>query len=153
MHEVDNAEFLPAFYAGPYNSVRATLEGWRTTIRAEVAVENIHPVNPAPYSQDGHSILSSMHVHGITDARKWEQQQQAEEAERGQRLQKQLNIAASLIDVRASTGRTTNAENVQSFLRCMDKSAGVEGNDSYMVKTVLRKNEAMLTAEEELVLA
>ncbi len=30
-------------------------------------------------------------------------------------------------------------------------SAGGEGNESYIVKTVLRKNEAMLTAEEELV--
>ena len=35
----------------------------------------------------------------------------------------------------------------------MDKSAGGEGNDSYMVKKVLRKNEAMLTVEDELVWA
>ncbi len=35
----------------------------------------------------------------------------------------------------------------------MDKSAGGEGNDSYIVKTVLRKNKAMLTAEEKLVWA
>ncbi len=33
-------EILLAFYAGPYNSVRTTLEGWRSTIRAEVAAEN-----------------------------------------------------------------------------------------------------------------
>ncbi len=44
-------------------------------------------------------------------------------------------------------------ENVQNFLRTMDKSAGGEGYDSYIVKTVLRKNEAMLTAEEVLVWA
>ena len=44
-------------------------------------------------------------------------------------------------------------ENVQNFLRTMDISAGGGGNDSYIVKTVLRKNEAMLTAEEELVWA
>ncbi len=30
---------LLAFYAGQYNSVRATLEGWGTPIRAEVAAE------------------------------------------------------------------------------------------------------------------
>ncbi len=40
--------------------------------------------------------------------------------------------------------------NVQFFLRTMDKSAGGKGNDSYIVKTVLLKNEAMLTAEDAL---
>ncbi len=44
-------------------------------------------------------------------------------------------------------------ENVQFFLRTIDKSDGGESNDSYIVKTVLRGNEAMLTAEEELVWA
>jgi hypothetical protein len=53
--------FLLAFYAGPYNSVRATLEGWRTTIRAEIAAEYKDSTNLA-------------------------RQQQAQEAERGQHL-------------------------------------------------------------------
>jgi hypothetical protein len=53
--------FLLAFYAGPYNSVRATLEGWRTTIRAEIAAEYKDSTNLA-------------------------RQQQAQEEERGQHL-------------------------------------------------------------------
>ena len=53
--------FLLAFYAGPYNSVRATLEGWRTPIRAEIAAEYKDSTNLA-------------------------RQQQAQEAERGQHL-------------------------------------------------------------------
>jgi hypothetical protein len=53
--------FLLAFYAGPYNSVRATLEGWRTTIREEIAAEYKDSTNLA-------------------------RQQQAQEAERGQHL-------------------------------------------------------------------
>ncbi len=116
-----------------------------------VAAENIHPVNLSPYPQDGRSILCSAHVHGITDARKWAQQRQAEEAEQGQHLEKQLSSAASLLDVRASTGRTINAENIQFFLRSMDKSVEGGGDDSYIAKKVLRKNEAMLTVEDELV--
>ncbi len=35
-HDVD---ILLAFYAGQYNTVCVTLEGWRTTIRAEVEAE------------------------------------------------------------------------------------------------------------------
>jgi len=92
--------FLLAFYAGPYNSVRATLEGWRTTIRAEIEAEykdsttdacamERAPVNTA-LSHDGVRILCRAHVHGITNpahnARNLARQQQAEEAERGQHL-------------------------------------------------------------------
>ncbi len=92
--------FLLAFYAGPYNSVRATLEGWRTTIRAEIAAEykdsttdawaiERAPVNTA-LPHDGVRILCSAHVHGITNpahyARNLAGQLQAEEAERGQHL-------------------------------------------------------------------
>jgi hypothetical protein len=69
--------FLLAFYAGPYNSVRATLEGWRTTIRAEVAAEyndsatddcaiERAQVNTA-LPHDDVRILCSAHVHGITN--------------------------------------------------------------------------------------
>ncbi len=76
-------------------------------LRAKVATENVYPVNPAPYTQDGGSILCSAHVQCITNARKWVQQQQAEEGG-GQPLEKQLRSAASLIDVRASTGSTPN---------------------------------------------
>ncbi len=61
----------------------------------------------------------------------------------------QLRSATALMDVRAKLGRTTNVENVQFFLRTMDKTAGREGDDSYIVKTVLRKNKEMLTAEEK----
>ncbi len=80
--------------------MRTTLEGWRTTIRAEVAAEcndsTTHdceieraPVNTA-LPHDGVSILCSAHVHGITNpahySRNQLRQQQAEEAERGQHL-------------------------------------------------------------------
>ena len=101
--------FLLAFYAGPFNSVRATLEGWRSEIRAEVAAENANDdsttddcaivraqVNTAP-PHDGVRILCSAHVHGITNpahyARNLARQQQAEEAERGQHPEKQLTGA------------------------------------------------------------
>jgi hypothetical protein len=91
---------LLAFYAGPYNSVRATLEGWRSTIRAEIAAEKKDsttdacaierpPVNTA-LPHDGVRILCSVHVHDITNpahyARNLARQQQAEEAEKGQHL-------------------------------------------------------------------
>ncbi len=106
------ALIFSTFYARPDNSIRATLEGRRTTIRAEVAAENIYPENQAPYTQDGGRILCSAHVHGITNpaqyAKNRAQQQQAEEAERGQHLEKQLSSAAALLDVRAKSGRSTD---------------------------------------------
>jgi hypothetical protein len=149
--------FLLSFYAGPYNSVRATLEGWSTTIRAEVAAENMYPVNPAPYPQDGVCSLCSAQVHCVTNpahhARILAQQQQAEEAERDQHLQKQLSCAASFLDIRAKGGRSTNADDVEYFLRRMANSAGVGGDDYHTLIKVLSKNEAMLTAEDELVWA
>ncbi len=70
--------FLLAFYAGQYNSVRATLEGWRTPIRAKVAAEyddsaaegecKIYraPANTA-MPHHGVRILCSASVHGITN--------------------------------------------------------------------------------------
>ena len=103
--------------AGPYNSVRATLEGWRSAIRAEVAAENANdnsateedcesyraPVVNAVFPPHGICTLCSAHVHGITNpalyARNQARQQQAEEAERGQHLEKQLRSA--VIEVRA----------------------------------------------------
>ena len=92
--------FFLAFYAGPFNSVRATLDGWRAEIIAEVQAEYANddsatddcaivrvPVNTA-LPHDGIHKLCSTHVHGITNpvhfARNQARQQQAEEAERGQ---------------------------------------------------------------------
>ncbi len=152
--------FLLAFYAGPYKSVRATLEGWRTSIRAKFAAGNMYLVNSAPYPQDGGRSLCNAHVHGITNTAHYarnraQQQQQAEEAERGQHLEKQLSGAAALLDIRAEGWRSTNADDVDSeyFLRRMDKSAGGEGNDYHIAIKALSKNEAVLTAEDELVWA
>ncbi len=114
--------FLLAFYAGPYNSVRATLEGWHTTIRAEVAAEyNDSEIERAPVNTalppDGVRILCSAHVHGITNpahyARNQARQQQAEEAERGQHPEKQLTGATGFLDVRAQVGRPTTEEDVK----------------------------------------
>jgi hypothetical protein len=96
--------FLLAFYAGPYDSVRATLEGWRTMIRAEIAAEYKDSATDAcaieralvntALPHDSVRILCSAHVRGITNpahyARNLARQQQAEEAERGQHLEKQL---------------------------------------------------------------
>ncbi len=154
-------EIFVTFYAGPFNSVGANLEGWRSEIRADFAAENANddstteedceifraPVKAA-IPPHGARILCSAHVHCITNpahyARNQALQQQAEEAERGQHLEKQLRSAAALINVQAKLGTTTNVENVQFFLRTTDKSAGGGGNDSYIVKTVLRKDEVML---------
>jgi hypothetical protein len=102
--------FLLVFYAGQYNSVRATLEGCRTSIRAEVVAEyndsaaeddcEIYraPVNTAVPHHGAH-ILCSAYVHGITNpahyARNQARQLQAEEAERGQHLEKQLTSIGS----------------------------------------------------------
>ncbi len=98
-------------------------EGWSTSITAEFAAENIYPVNPAPFPQDGGRSLCSTHVHGISkpgqNARNPAQQQQAEEAERGQHLEKQLRSAAALLDILAKGGRTTNADDVEYFLSSM----------------------------------
>jgi hypothetical protein len=149
--------FSLALYAGQYNSVRATLDGWRAKIRAEVAAEKIYRVNPAPYPQDGGHSLCSAQVDGNTNpphyARIRAQQQQAEEAERGQHLQKQLSSAVSFLDIRAKGGRLTNADDVEYLLRSMAASAGGEGDDYHILINVLSKNEAMLTAEDELVWA
>ncbi len=109
--------------AGPYNSVHATLEGWRSAIRAEVAAENANDDSAteedceiyraqvkAAIPPHGVRIVCSAHVHSITNpgqyARNQACQQQAEEAERGQYLEKQLGSAAALIDVRAKLGMT-----------------------------------------------
>ena len=74
-------------------------------------------VNPAPYPQDGGRSLCNANVHGITNpahyARNQPQQQQAEEAERGQHLEKQLSSAAALLDIRAKGGWSTNADDVE----------------------------------------
>lgn len=146
-----------ALHAGPYNSVRATLDGWRATIRAEVAAEKMYPVNPAPYPQHGGRSLCSAQVHDNTNpphyARIRAQQQQAEEAERGQHLQKQLSSAAAFLDTRAKGGMSTNADDVEYYLRRMATSAGGEGDDCHISIRILSKDEAMLTADEELVWA
>jgi hypothetical protein len=146
-------EIFVAFYAGQlnkcdkefndiqlYQSVCATLEGWRSEIRAEVAAVNANddsateedceiyraPVKAA-IPPHGIHILCSAHVHCITNpghyARNQARQQQAEEAEPGQHLEKQLRSAAALIDVQAKRGRTTNVGNVQNFLRTINKGA------------------------------
>ncbi len=123
-------------------SVRATLEGWCSTIRAEVAAEKTYDdsaaeddceiyraVNTA-IPQHGVCMLCSAHVHSITNpahyARNQARQQQAEEAERGQHQEKLLTCAAAFLDVRAQVGRPTNKENVKHYLRNMAVSAGGE---------------------------
>ncbi len=67
-------------------------------------------------------------MHGITNpahyARDLVRQQQAEEAERGQHLEKQLTRAAAFLEVRA--GRPTTYEDVKQYLRGMAGSAGAE---------------------------
>jgi hypothetical protein len=127
------------------------------TVMNRRAAEKMDPVNPKHYPQDGGRSLCSAQVHGNTNpphyARIRAQQQQAEEAERGQHLQKQLSSAASFLDIRAKGGRSTKADDVEYFLRRMAASAGGEGNDFHISIKVLSKNEAMLTAEDELVWA
>ncbi len=88
-------------YAGPFNSVRATLDGWLAEVIAEVEAENANDdsatddcaINTA-LPHDGVDKLCSAPVHGITNpvnyARNQARQQQAEEAERGQLREKQL---------------------------------------------------------------
>ncbi len=92
-------------------------------------------------------------MHGNTNpahyARIRAQQQQAEEAERGQHLQKQLSSAAFFLDIRAKGGRSTNADDVEYFLRRMANSARGEGDDYHISIKVLSKSEAMLTVEDE----
>ncbi len=48
---------------------------------------------------------------------------------------------------------STNADDVEYFLRSMAASAGWEGDDYHISIKVLSKNEAMLTAEDKLVWA
>jgi hypothetical protein len=55
--------------------------------------------------------------------------------------------------LRAKGGRSTNADDMEYFLRRMATSAGGEGDDYHISIKVLSKNEAMLTAEDELVWA
>ncbi len=43
-------------------------------------------------------------------------QQHAEEADKGQHLEKQLTGAAGFLDVRAQVGRPTNEEDVKQYL-------------------------------------
>ena len=121
--------FFLTFHAVPSNSVSETLEGWRTPIRAKVAAENMFP----PYPQDGGRSLCSAQVHCVTNqehhARIRAQQQQAEKAERGQHLQKQLSSAASFLDIRTKEGGSTNADDVEYFLRSMANSAWGEGDE------------------------
>ena len=122
------------------NSVRATLDGWRAEVIAEVEAENANddsatndcaivrvPVNTAP-PHDGFDKLCSAPVHGITNpvnyARNQARQQQAEEAERGQHREKQLAGAAGFLKVRE--GRPTTYEDVKHYLRRMSRSAGGE---------------------------
>jgi hypothetical protein len=50
-----------------------------------------------------------------------------------------------VLDIRAKGGRSTNADDVEYFLRSMDKSAGGEGDDYHISIKVLSKNEARLT--------
>jgi hypothetical protein len=57
------------------------------------------------------------------------------------------------LDIRAKGGRPTNADDVEYFLRSMAASAGGEGDDYHISIRVLSKDEAMLTAEDELVWA
>ena len=124
--------FFSAFYAGPFNSVRATLDGWRAEVIAEVEAENAI-TNPVNY------------------ARNQARQQQAEEAERGQHREKQLAGAAGFLKVRA--GRPTTYEAVKHYLRRMARSAG-GGNEHYSESLLtLSKNKAWLSAEDELVWA
>ncbi len=71
--------FFLAFYAGPFNSFRATLDGWRAEIIAKVEAENANddsatddcailtaPVDTALPHVGVHKLCSA-HVHGITD--------------------------------------------------------------------------------------
>ena len=50
-------------------------------------------------------------------------------------------------------GMSTNADDVEYFLRRMAASAGGKGDHYHISIKVLSKNEAMLTAEDELVWA
>ncbi len=128
--------FFFAFYAGPFNSVRATLDGWRAEAIAEVESENANddsatddcaivrvPVSTA-LPHDGVHKLCSAPVHGIINpvnyARNQARQQQAEEAERGQHREKQLAGAAGFLKVRA--GRPTTYEDVKHYLRTCTKN-------------------------------
>ena len=119
--------FVFACYAGPFNSVRTTLDGWRAEVIAEVEAE-IANDDSAPNAppHDGVDKLCSAPVHGITNpvnyARNQARQQQAEEAERGQHREKQLAGAACFSKVRA--GRPTTYEDVKQYLRRMAVSAG-----------------------------
>jgi hypothetical protein len=114
--------FYFAFYAGPFNSVCATLDGWRAEVIAEVEAENANndsatndcaivrvPVNTAPPHDGVRNPVNS--------ARNQARQQQAEEAERGQHREKQLAGAAGFLQVRA--GRPTTYEDVKQYLRRM----------------------------------
>ena len=143
------------------------LDGWRAEVIAEVEAEIANddsatndcaivrvPVNTAP-PHDGVDKLCSAPVHGITNpvnyARNQARQQQAEEAERGQHREKQLAGAAGFLKVRE--GRPTTYEDVKHYLRRMSRSAGGESEHYPQSLRTLSKNEAWLSAEDELVWA
>ncbi len=70
--------FLLAFYAEQYNSVRATLLGWRTTIRAEVVAEyNDSTTDDTVLPHYGVCVLCSAHVNGITNPAHYARNQSA----------------------------------------------------------------------------
>ena len=104
---------------------------------------------------NGVCMHCSAHVHGITNpvhyARNQARQQQAEEAERGQHREKQLAGAACFLNVRE--GRPTTYEDVKHYLRRMSRSAGGESEHYPQSLRTLSKNEAWLSAEDELVWA
>ena len=147
--------------------MRATLDGWRAEVIAEVEAKNANddsatndcaivrvPVNTA-LPHDGVDKLCSAHVHGITNpvnyARNQARHQQAEVAERGQHREKQLAGAAGFLKVRE--GRPTTYEDVKHYLRRMSRSAGGESEHYPQSLRTLSKNEAWLSAEDELVWA
>ncbi len=79
--------------------IRATLEGWRSTIRAEVVAEEFFsaPVTVRPYPQLGGRVLCCTHVIGTTNPADYNkhlalkqqaEELQAEEEGRGQHLEK-----------------------------------------------------------------
>ena len=122
------------------NSVRATLDGWRAEVIAEVEAE-IAKDDSAPNSC----------ANPVNYARNQARQQQAEEAERGQHREKQLAGAACFLNVRE--GRPTTYEDVKHYLRRMSRSAGGESEHYPQSLRTLSKNEAWLSAEDELVWA
>ena len=109
--------------------MRATLDGWRAEVIAEVEAE-IAKDDSAPNSC----------ANPVNYARNQARQQQAEEAERGQHREKQLAGAAGFLKVRE--GRPTTYEDVKHYLRRMSRSAGGESEHYPQSLRTLSKNEA-----------